>query len=176
MTKNDIRRAIKQTYLNLAISENQNLSLKLFENICNRDVFLNAKKILAFWSLPNEPFTHQFCIEWFMKKEIYLPVIEFDILKIKQFTGTLNLKRETIFGVYEPSNTTEIELTEIDLILVPGLAFQLNGNRLGRGKGFYDKLLKNSKAYKIGICYSFQIVDHIPVDDWDETLDEIVYV
>ena len=55
----------------------------------------------------------------------------------------------------------------MDLILIPGLGFDKKGNRLGRGKGFYDDLLKNFKGTKIGVCHHFQLINEIPIESWD---------
>lgn len=64
----------------------------------------------------------------------------------------------------------ELSLPEIDLMVIPGLAFDKRGNRLGRGKGFYDKTLKHFAGVRVGLAYSFQVTDHIPHAPWDETL------
>ena len=65
------------------------------------------------------------------------------------------------------------EFDKIDIAIIPGMAFDRNHNRLGRGKGFYDRLLPKIKAPKIGICFSFQVVDEVPVDELDIPLDEV---
>ena len=63
----------------------------------------------------------------------------------------------------------------IDLIIVPGVGFDRQGNRLGRGKGYYDRLLPRiPSAYKIGICFPFQLVEEIPAEPFDIRMDEIV--
>lgn len=61
-----------------------------------------------------------------------------------------------------------------DLILVPGIAFGQNGERLGRGKGFYDRFLESSKALKIGICFEEQIIENVPTEKWDINMDYII--
>jgi 5-formyltetrahydrofolate cyclo-ligase len=82
-----------------------------------------------------------------------------------------NLKTEIIagkFGVREPaSSCAEIPLENFDLILVPGMAFDLRGNRLGRGGGFYDRLLKNAYGTKCGVCHDFQMLEKIPSEPHD---------
>jgi 5-formyltetrahydrofolate cyclo-ligase len=72
------------------------------------------------------------------------------------------------FGVREPNaNCVEIPLPKIDLVLAPGIAFDLRGNRLGRGKGFYDQLLKNFCGVKCGIAFDEQILTKIPTQSQD---------
>lgn len=77
------------------------------------------------------------------------------------------------FGVEEPKNEKKWE-KEIDLIFVPGIAFDRDGNRIGFGKGIYDRLLKNQSAKKIAICFDCQVIDKIEKDPWDQPLDMIV--
>ncbi len=72
------------------------------------------------------------------------------------------------FGVREPAaSCEEIPLNKFDLILVPGMAFDLDGNRLGRGKGFYDRLLAESTGVKCGVGYDFQLLEKIPSEPHD---------
>lgn len=60
------------------------------------------------------------------------------------------------------------------MIIVPGVAFDNNNNRLGRGKAYYDKLLKESKSYKVGVCFDFQLIEEVPVDEYDIKMDLII--
>jgi len=72
------------------------------------------------------------------------------------------------FGISEPlDNCEEIPLDRFDLVLVPGMAFDLSGNRLGRGKGFYDRILSVASGIKCGVAYDFQLVDQIPTEPHD---------
>jgi 5-formyltetrahydrofolate cyclo-ligase len=80
------------------------------------------------------------------------------------------------FGIMEPTASTPIDPSEIDAMIVPGIAFTRQGARLGRGKGFYDKYLsrKGFRAYTIGVCYPCQVVDNIPTEEHDKQLDLVV--
>jgi len=76
-----------------------------------------------------------------------------------------------------PKPENELHLPEnIDLVLVPGLAFSTDRHRLGRGGGFFDRLLggKGAQAFKLGICFSFQLVDSIPAEGHDVIMDAVV--
>lgn len=78
------------------------------------------------------------------------------------------------FGVSEPlSSCEEIPLSQFDLVLVPGVAFDLNGNRLGRGKGFYDRILAEASGIKCGVGYDFQLLETIPTEAHDAKVDFI---
>jgi 5-formyltetrahydrofolate cyclo-ligase len=72
------------------------------------------------------------------------------------------------FGVSEPGwECAEIPLNQFDLVLVPGMAFDLKGNRLGRGKGFYDQILAQASGIKCGVAYDFQLLESIPTEAHD---------
>lgn len=130
-----------------------------------------AKSIGAFASTPGEINTYSI-LEGTLSlgKKLFLPRVvkdktHFDYYPVHDFkqlsTGA--------FGILEPSGTHHVAWEEIDLVLVPGLAFDRKGNRLGFGKGYYDRvlpLLKRS-ALTIGLAYSFQIVDQVPVTPED---------
>lgn len=79
------------------------------------------------------------------------------------------------FGVREPAaGCAEIALDKFDLILVPGMAFDLSGNRLGRGKGFYDRILAEASGIKCGVCHNFQLLEKIPSEPHDANVDFIL--
>jgi len=78
------------------------------------------------------------------------------------------------FGVREPAaSCAEIPLNRFDLVLVPGMAFDLHGHRLGRGQGFYDRILANASGIKCGVAYDFQLLESIPTEAHDAKVDFI---
>lgn len=89
-----------------------------------------------------------------------------------------NPKTEIItgkFGVREPSSScAEISFEKFNLVLVPGMAFDVRGNRLGRGRGFYDRLLANVSSIKCGVCYDGQLLPEIPTEAHDAKVDFIL--
>ena len=79
------------------------------------------------------------------------------------------------FGVREPApSCAEISLNRFDLTLVPGMAFDLSGHRLGRGRGFYDRLLQMVSGIKCGVAYDFQLRETIPTEPHDARVDFIL--
>lgn len=80
------------------------------------------------------------------------------------------------FGIREPDPTLHesVDPEDIDLVLVPGLAFDSNRRRLGRGKGFYDRFLMSTDAFALGVFYSFQEVQHVPAAHWDVCMNAIL--
>jgi 5-formyltetrahydrofolate cyclo-ligase len=89
-----------------------------------------------------------------------------------------NLATEIItgkFGVREPAaSCAEIPLDQFDLVLVPGLAFDLSGNRLGRGQGFYDRILSGASGVKCGVAHDFQLLENLPAEPHDAKVDFIL--
>lgn len=82
------------------------------------------------------------------------------------------------FGILEPPpGRAEVAVAEIDAFLCPGLAFDRRGGRLGRGRGFYDRLLAMARpdALKIGVCFPWQIVDDTFPENHDIAMDEVVF-
>ncbi len=78
-------------------------------------------------------------------------------------------------GIREPSpKCPGMDLKRLDLILVPGVAFDRCGRRLGRGKGYYDRILSAVEGFKCGVCFDQQLVDQVPVEPHDELLDCIL--
>jgi 5-formyltetrahydrofolate cyclo-ligase len=79
------------------------------------------------------------------------------------------------FGVREPAaSCAEIPLNQFDLVLVPGMAFDLKGHRLGRGQGFYDRLLPEASGVKCGICYDGQLLENLPAEPHDAKVNFIL--
>ena len=90
------------------------------------------------------------------------------------YAGKESLKTG-VFGILEPSEDCEaVPESEIDLIIVPGVAFDRQLNRMGRGKGYYDRLLSTLQAPKIGICFDFQLQDTVPTESFDKKMDMII--
>lgn len=136
-------------------------------------IFKEAQFILLYHSLKDEVQTASFIEKWKDTKTIILPVVEGDILKLKIYNKTTDLAIGA-FGIEEPTGEYFCEYNKIDLAIVPGVSFDTLRNRLGRGKGFYDKLLPSISAYKIGLCYGFQVSKQIPTEIHDTPMDAIL--
>ena len=74
----------------------------------------------------------------------------------------------------EPTGGETVPLASMEMIIVPGVAYDVRGHRVGRGKGFYDRLLSDAKAVKVGVGYDFQVVDEIEVEPHDVGVDVII--
>lgn len=81
------------------------------------------------------------------------------------------------YGIHEPASKSPVSLKRLDLVVVPGLAFDKKGNRLGRGKGYYDRFLKtlSAKTATVGLAYDFQILPSVPVQGHDVAVDRVFF-
>jgi 5-formyltetrahydrofolate cyclo-ligase len=172
--KKAIRKQIREKKKDYSLEEKERKSELIFNQIEKLDAFRKAEIILAYWSMDDEVFTHRFIQKHQNDKKIILPVVEGDNLILKEFTGLSNLKISKHFGIGEPEGKEFNQSDKIDVIIVPGVAFDKSLNRLGRGKAYYDKLLKNTQALKIGVCFDFQKLESVPVNKYDVQMDLII--
>ena len=91
------------------------------------------------------------------------------------YRGRQDLKEDAAFHIQEPMGEVYSEPKPIEVIIVPGMGFDDCGNRIGRGRGYYDRFLKTiSSVYKIGVCFDFQRVESVPTDENDIRMDEVI--
>ena len=114
-------------------------------------------------------------------KNVFLPVVDGDFLRIRRFSGRAALTPGESYAIPEPvEGSEEVRISDIDLVVVPGVAFDMDGGRMGRGKGFYDRLLAGASdcsqggPYKVGVCFDFQVVDAVPREAHDMLMDAVV--
>jgi len=174
MNKRDLRLHIRKLKKQFSLNEFKEKSRIVMGRIESHSAFKNANTVMAYWSLQDEVYTHDFLEKWKYKKTILLPTIEGEFLKIKKFEGKEFMKPDSRFGILEPYGSEFEKFEQIDLVLVPGMAFDSSKNRMGRGKGFYDKLLPNLNCSKIGICFDFQIIEKVPIGNFDVKMDLVI--
>ncbi len=150
------------------------LSDQIMNHLEQTELFQEASCIALYHAIPGEVQTAGFIEKWYRKKKLLLPLIVGDDLRLLLYEGPESL-RPGPFGILEPKEDgIEIPENEIDLIIVPGVAFDKDKNRMGRGKGFYDRLLSNLDTPKIGICFGFQLLPHVPVEPFDKRMDRVI--
>lgn len=150
------------------------LSEKILEQLEETELFQHASCIALYHAIPGEVQTAAFIEKWYLKKKLLLPLIKGDDLLLIPYTGKESLQ-SGIFGILEPRYTgITIPEQEIDLIIVPGVAFDRQLNRLGRGKGYYDRLLSSIQAPKVGICFNFQLIEEVPTEPFDKQMDILI--
>lgn len=172
--KKECRKRIRDLKRSYSFEEKESKSGRIWEQVEKNTRFQDARVVLAYWSMDDEVCTHDFVRKWAKEKTILLPCVRGEELKIYYFEGDHLLCPGEAYGIPEPTGECFPDLDEIDLILTPGIAFDRQGNRLGRGKGYYDKILKETQAWKIGICFDFQLVDCVPAEAHDVRMDEVV--
>lgn len=172
--KKALRIEIRQLKRVCPLEERRRKSLSVWEAVERDEVFQQAETVLAYWSMDDEVYTHDFVNKWAGSKTLLLPCVKGDELELRYFDGEERLQPGEGYAIPEPVGELFTDWGKIDLILVPGVAFDKSGNRLGRGKGYYDKVLKQTGAYKLGVCFDFQLVERVPVEPHDVKMDRVV--
>ena len=172
--KKALRIEIRQLKRACPLEERRRKSLSVWEAVERDEVFQQAETVLAYWSMDDEVYTHDFVNKWAGYKTLLLPCVKGDELELRYFDGEERLQPGEGYAIPEPVGELFTDWGKIDLILVPGVAFDKSGNRLGRGKGYYDKVLKQTGAYKLGVCFDFQLVERVPVEPHDVKMDRVV--
>ena len=145
---------------------------EVFAQLEKTAAFMMAENILMYHSLPDELSTIKFLKKWHDRKRFFLPRVNGVNLDILPYEETrLELGS---FHIEEPTGEDVVDVDDIELMVIPAVAFDRKGNRLGRGKGFYDRLLSTSKATKIGVGYEFQLFDSLPSEPHDVAMDMVI--
>lgn len=106
------------------------------------------------------------------QKKLILPRISHDHLKLYKVEQLKTLVGHTLRQP-DPNLCEEVFLKDVDLILVPGVGFDHDLNRIGYGKGFYDKLLEHFSGHSVGVCFKKQVVEKLPTDSFDQKVGEL---
>lgn len=170
--KEEMRYRMKN--LRVLLSESTKLSAaeEVFSRLEQTAAFLMADSIMMYHSLPDELYTHAFLRKWSGKKNFYLPRVNGVDLEVLPYEESrLELGS---FHIEEPTGNNTADPLEIDMVVVPAVAYDRKGRRLGRGKGFYDRFLKSTKATKVGVGYDFQLVEEVPHESHDVPMDIVV--
>lgn len=177
--KKELRKQMKELRGKLGADEKRKLDECVFDNFINNPVYARADSIFAFVSFGDEVDTHKI-IEHALEhgKRVCVPKV------ISKESGMIAVELESFqdlapgaYGILEPVNAANaVEENSIDLAIVPGLAFDFAGGRLGYGGGYYDRFLSKLKdnAFKVGLCFDFQIIENVPTSKFDVALDGII--
>lgn len=169
--KKVLRDQIKGCKSNFSVLDLHTKSERVIRNLRSYDAFKKAKTVMLYWSLPDEVNTHKLIAELLKTKRVILPtIVNEDIIPVE--ITDMDQLDEGKFHILEPKNHSFIG--KIDLIVVPGIAFDNVGNRLGRGRGFYDRFLQQQAAETVGICFDFQLVKEVPIEPNDIRITKII--
>ena len=176
--KKILRKEIISRRKSLSEEERNILSHEIVQRFLATEIYENSSSIMAYMSTSEEIQLQEFFEDAFQKEKILsIPlIIERGIIQpviLKNF-DSLEIGEFKILTVKK--NLREfIDAKKIDCIIVPGAAFDIHGNRLGLGGGYYDRFLKLAEnAKKISLAFDFQIVENIPVETHDMPVDLII--
>lgn len=176
MNKDELRALIRTKRREMTADEVLSKSARIQKQLFSFDKYVNAKTVMLYVSAFNEPSTIEIikdAIEY--EKRVVLPVSDTATETIVlSYLDSLDDLEKGAYGILEPKVIKPADTADIDFILVPGLAFDRRGNRMGFGKGYYDKLLCKTCAEKTALCYEFQLFDEINADDHDIPMNTII--
>lgn len=201
MNKQELRKEIRNRKRQFTQGQLGELSLSVISQLRKHPKVKAAHTLLLYYSLPDEVNTHEWIDELVAeRKRVLLPVVVNDKdMVIREYTGKHDLA-EGSFHIMEPVGKlfAEEDYQEIEVAIIPGMSFDDDGHRLGRGKGYYDRFLaklrgtevdksgtevdksdtedKNlgTEVYKIGVCFGFQKLQEIPFESHDILMNEVI--
>lgn len=170
MDKAFIRGKMKKELANQAQAEIEEKSMEILKRLTGMDEFISAKNIFTYVSAGSEVKTSEIITTALgQEKAVYCPAIRDGKIVAGVFDGELVAGK---FGIMEPKQTTDRK--DFDLIIVPGLAFDESGMRVGRGGGHFDRFLAEASGKKVALTFDFQVVDRIENEPHDVAVDVII--
>ncbi|MGN0771186.1 MAG: 5-formyltetrahydrofolate cyclo-ligase [Christensenellales bacterium] len=172
MSKRQLREKISAAIANMSDSEKQSASEKVVRNFVG--LGLKAKRVCIYNALASEVDTSGL-IEYFEgKAEIFMPVVRDDEMMLVRYDKNGDFVKGA-FGIQEPcGKEISARQADVDICITPMVAGDRKLNRLGKGKGYYDRFFGKCRCIKVGICFDCQLVDEIDADEWDVRMDYIV--
>jgi 5-formyltetrahydrofolate cyclo-ligase len=174
--KQVLRAKFREQERNRPTDEVRAASRAIFEKLVAMDVFKRAKCVGAYLALPSEVQTDEIIRAcWEQGKRVCVPYYipekrHYGMSRIDPGSAILTRK----LNLREPEKPEPVDPATMDLILVPAMAFDVNGVRLGHGGGHYDRLLLNVKGFRLGLAFREQVVDQLPREPHDECVHAIL--
>ena len=175
MDKQALRKRVREELKRLNNEQKAIEASWIHQKVMTLDALKEAQTVALFASLPDEPSTEQLLKEISARCKVVIPRIIGEQMEFLPY-----VPEKTSCGAYnimEPTDGRAVHPAEIDVAIVPGVAFTSDGIRMGRGKGFYDRYMSENsfRALKIGICFSCQVVEYIPYEKHDIKMDMVIY-
>ncbi len=150
----------------------------VFATVESLEAFSSARSVMLYSTLPGELDTSATIIRWLtLGKRVFLPRVngkDIEVVEVSARDGRLLGMRVTEpYGICEPEGDA-VDRSVLDLVIVPALAYDRSCKRLGRGGGFYDRLLNGLEATTIGVCIDGNLYDELPVEPHDMAVDYVV--
>lgn len=172
--KRNIRQQMRALMSNFDHVSKEHADKIIARNFLSLEQVKDAQTICTFVSRDDEVDTKFLYEPGAVDKRIIVPKILGEGLALYELKSIHDLERGP-FSIWEPKgDTKQVDIIEIDLFVVPGLAFTRGGARLGHGTGFYDKLLSQTQKPRIGLAYSFQIVSDIEQMSYDVSVTNVI--
>ncbi|MCR5313983.1 MAG: 5-formyltetrahydrofolate cyclo-ligase [Bacteroidaceae bacterium] len=176
--KRELRAFMRQQKAGYNVEEREQMADKACQTLLSDGLWRSAGVVVLYHALPDEVSTRRLLDNArLMGKRVLLPKVVGDDLELREYVDEHSLEPGP-FGILEPVGKAfpQEQYSTVDLVVVPGMAFDAYGNRLGRGKGYYDRLLPRlQRAYKMGICFPFQMVEQLPCEEHDIRMDEVIW-
>ncbi len=179
MDKRQLRQLMRSRLVELTEQQLQDKSKAACDNLIKLPEFKKSNVVMAYLSLPHEVNTSGAILySWQHRKTIAVPKISWQqrhMIPVEIHSLETGFSAEAS-GLRNPITGVPVLIEDIDIVITPGLGFDKNGNRLGRGGAYYDRFFKNKtlRAIKCGFAFSEQVVDEIPVAEHDEKIDILI--
>ncbi len=174
-TKRELRAEIYRRKVQYTAAQRAAWSLAVCQRILQHSQWKRANVVMLYNALPDEvDLPVLLRAAWQEGKRVLLPVVKGDDIVVRLVDEATPYQCGA-YGIQEPLGDDFTDYGRIDLIVVPGVAFDAEKHRLGRGKGYYDRFLPLvPDAYKLGVCFPFQFVDAVPVGQYDQRMDDVI--
>lgn len=175
--KDELRRFVRAQKRQYTAAQLAAMSKEICGKVLASAWWQEASTLLLYYPLPDEVDVRPLIWEAYKEgKRVLLPVCRGNDLELRLYEGEASLSIGA-FGIMEPTGQrfAEERYSEIHLAYIPGMGFDRAGHRLGRGKGYYDRLLPRLKAARLqGICFPFQLLLSIPMEEHDVAVHEVI--
>lgn len=175
------KRSLRATYRDLraapnALGDREKRSEQIIRGLEAILAKTKYKRLGAYMAMADEPELTEWLQTLLPDKEIYLPRVKGEDMHFYRYEATTTLETSTTFGIREPKTqgTMPIAPELLDVLIVPGITFNTLGYRLGRGKGYYDRYLTQTKALTIGVSLGLMPLEILPTDPWDKPIDLVL--
>ncbi|HOT21090.1 MAG TPA: 5-formyltetrahydrofolate cyclo-ligase [Sedimentibacter sp.] len=177
-SKSQLRKRVLNVRNNMSKEDVKKNSNAIMDKITSLDIYKQSKVVFIYMDFKNEVITSNLIKRMLCeKKRVVIPYTDSinTVLIPSEITKESDLKQNS-FGYFEPKSILPVNIEEIDLVIVPGVVFDKNLNRIGFGKGYYDKILNRLKpsAKKVALAHDFQVLEDIPAEEHDVKMDMII--
>jgi 5-formyltetrahydrofolate cyclo-ligase len=175
VSKGALRARMKRDRNALSMIEAAELSARIAERVLAVPEFIRANRVFCYANAFGEVDTRGLMREIiYSGRELYLPRVKRGVKMDAARLNSIDDLRTGPYGIDEPQGDESIKPGCLEVLLIPGVAFDRRGGRLGMGAGYFDRFLLLCRGLKIGLSYDFQIIDRVPVNARDMRMDMVI--